>query len=135
MPSAVSGGGAGGGSVSLGYLVYVALLTQAGEDAPVATVLQNTLDGAVVWTRAAFGQYQATLAGAFTAGKTAVFFGPPNINNPIGNDAGVIYEWQRSSDSVITINTKNLLPVIASAGRDDALLDNTPIEIRVYPAD
>ena len=32
------------------YLVYTALLTQSGTDAPVATVLENTLGGTVTWS-------------------------------------------------------------------------------------
>lgn len=35
--------------------VYGALLTQTGTDAPAATVLENTLGGAVVWTHVADG--------------------------------------------------------------------------------
>ena len=60
----------GGGGAS--YLKYVALLTQTGTDAPVATVLENTLGGTVVWARSEVGVYTATLADAFTANKTAV---------------------------------------------------------------
>ena len=58
---------AGGGP---GYLEYVALLSQSGTNAPVATVLKNTLGGTVVWTREAAGLYSATLAGAFPPVKT-----------------------------------------------------------------
>lgn len=52
------------------YKKYVALLTQSGTDAPVATVLENSLGGTVVWTRNDVGVYIGTLAGAFTANKT-----------------------------------------------------------------
>lgn len=54
------------------YLKYVALLTQIGTDAPVATVLENTLGGTVVWTYGGTGEYLGTLAGAFTAGKVFI---------------------------------------------------------------
>jgi len=53
-----------------GYLVYTALLTQTGTDAPVATVLENTLGGTVVWTYDDIGLYQGTLTDAFTENKT-----------------------------------------------------------------
>ncbi len=66
--STVKTGSAGGG-----YLVYVALLTQTGTSAPVATVLTNTLGGTVVWTRDGAGNYLGTLAGVFTANKTVCF--------------------------------------------------------------
>lgn len=52
------------------YRVYTALLTQSGTAAPVATVLENTLGGTVVWSRNDVGTYVATLSGAFTANKT-----------------------------------------------------------------
>ena len=46
-----------------GVKVYRALLSQSGTDAPVATVLENTLVGEVVWTYDNEGFYTATLAG------------------------------------------------------------------------
>ena len=62
---------AGGGGAAA-YLVYTALLSQSGTDAPVATVLQNTLGGTVVWSRNTTGDFSATLVGAFTTNKTTV---------------------------------------------------------------
>jgi hypothetical protein len=52
------------------YKSYVALLSQTGTSAPVATVLENTLGGTVVWTRNSIGDYSGTLTGAFTLDKT-----------------------------------------------------------------
>jgi hypothetical protein len=50
--------------------VYKAILNFTGGDGdPIATVLANTLDGTVVWTRYATGRYAGTLAGAFTTNK------------------------------------------------------------------
>ena len=54
------------------YKIYNAVLTQSGNSAPVATVLQNTLGGTVVWTRDSEGLYFGTLASAFTPNKTLV---------------------------------------------------------------
>ena len=51
---------------------YVALLAQSDEDAPVATVLENSLGGTIVWTRQGYACYRATLTGAFPAGKTLI---------------------------------------------------------------
>lgn len=59
-------------SVIRPYKVYSALLTQTGTTAPVATVLENTLDGTPIWDYAGTGQYYATLTGAFTVDKTTV---------------------------------------------------------------
>lgn len=64
------------------YKVYTALLTQTGTDAPVATVLENTI-GDIVWTRDGAGRYQGTLVGAFTRDKSIC---PPYSSN--FNDVG-----------------------------------------------
>lgn len=107
----------GGGGAS--YLKYVALLTQTGTDAPVATVLENTLGGTVVWSYDDSGEYIATLAGVFTENKTAVF---------CGNTAAAFLSgyWD-------TVNTVKL----DVSADDGTLIDDglalTPIEIRVYP--
>ncbi len=61
--------------LGLGVKVYRALLTQTGTDAPVATVLENTLGGTVVWTRDDTGLYTGTLAGAFPSATKTVL--PP----------------------------------------------------------
>ncbi len=53
--------------------VYKAILNQTGTDAPVATVLVNTLGGTVVWTRSNPGDYAGTLAAAFPVAKTLVW--------------------------------------------------------------
>ncbi len=57
-----------------GVKVYRALLTQTGTDAPVATVLENTLGGTPVWGRSGAGIYPLTLEGCFTANKTFILF-------------------------------------------------------------
>ncbi|MEI2773359.1 MAG: hypothetical protein V9G98_22400 [Candidatus Competibacter sp.] len=108
-----------------GVLEYVALLTQTGTDAPVATVLRNTLGGAVVWTYVGAGNYRATLAGAFPSGKTVLIatgneIGGGNFNLPLLNREG--------NDSIL------LWTVQADAGAlSDALLSGTAIVIQVYP--
>jgi len=97
--------------------VYRALLTQTGTDAPVATVLENTLGGTLVWTRYAGGVYNGTLSGVFPD-EMKVFFSPKYWTTPA--QAG-IYEivWQ-------DINSIQIL-----ASDDD--ITKFPIEILVYP--
>lgn len=106
------------------YKVYTALLTQSGTDAPVATVLENTLGGTVVWTRTAAGRYLGTLAGAFTNNKTwvdIISFNP---------EAGIYYaSIIRGSNDTIQVWID---AIDASPGVDD-VLNNKSIEIRVYP--
>jgi hypothetical protein len=58
--------------IAVPYKIYNAVLTQSDTFAPVATVLQNTLGGTVVWTRDSEGSYRGTLTNAFTPNKTLV---------------------------------------------------------------
>lgn len=111
----VDGGDVGGTA----YLKYVALLSQTGTDAPVATVLENTLGGTVVWARVDVGVYQGTLAGAFTENKTTA------LNNAAGG--GLIFLYRSDSDT-IQIDATDI-----AGNFDDGILSGNTIEIRVYP--
>lgn len=99
------------------YRVYTALLTQSGTDAPVATVLENTLGGDIIWSRTGAGIYKGTLLNTFTNNKTFCFI---------------------SSQQYISYILRNTLDEIGVATTDlsdtyvDDLLIQTPIEIRVY---
>lgn len=108
---------------SLPYDSYVALLTQAGTDPPVATVLENSLGGTVVWTRNAVGQYIATLTGAFTLGKTVVL-----ITGDMGETLGSVFAYLH-----FTANAINLRTLSESFTHSDDRMNGTSIEIRVYP--
>lgn len=109
-----------------GAKVYRALLTQSSTNAPVATVLENTLGGTVVWTRDDIGSYFATLAGAFTANKTF-----PRTQ--------IAYPADALSSGFIGINwaSANVVRVTSADGTlnlaDDIMTTNTPVEILVYP--
>lgn len=124
---AVFTGLAGGG------LVYTALLSQSGTDAPVATVLENTLGGAVVWTRNGVGDYRATLAGAFTENKTITMPFGQNTYMPLGINSLFEYGYN------IGILSQNELSLFVAAANftptELSVIQGTPIliEIRVYP--
>ena len=98
------------------YKVYTALLTQSGENAPVPTILQNTI-GNISWEYLEPGVYFATSDGLFTLNKTIIF--PGNAQTSIG----VSYP---ASINAIELDMNN--PI---ARQDDELF-NTPFEIRVY---
>lgn len=113
------------------YKVYTALVMQSGTSAPVATVLENTLGGTVVWTRDSQGVYAATLAGAFTVGKTA----PYMLNQWAGAGVGLLTGVPQSvflaggeDGNAVWVKTMN------AAGNDvaDDNLYGAIIEIRVY---
>lgn len=110
-------GAAGGAS----YLVYTALLTQTGTDAPVATVLQNTLGGPVVWTYNDVGSYVGTLSGAFTVDKTSECYG----NRP---DQPSFWRVRRTGNNTIEMFSAN--PV---SGEASELNGTAFVEIFVYP--
>ena len=114
--------------------VYIALLTQNGTNAPVATVLKNTLGGVPVWTRNSVGDYSATLTDAFTVGKTVL-----GINSNFNASA-----WDSASsfkiatlsltglDNTVLLNTVTIANGVSIALEDDSLND-TLIKIEVYP--
>jgi len=62
---------------------YVALLTQTGTDAPVATVLENSLGGTVVWSYNGVGAYRAILSGAFPSDKVNVQIANGTFSVPV----------------------------------------------------
>lgn len=110
------------------YLVYTALISQSGTNAPTVTILENTLSAPIVWTRIDVGIYNGTLASPFLANKTYV-----NINNsgnltPLPMTLGVFHrKIDRIADNIIQIVTG------AGTAYSDDILDFTEIEIRVYP--
>lgn len=101
---------------------YVALLTQVGEEPPVATVL-NSSDpnylGDITWTRNGVGDYTGTLQGAFTENKTFLIAGSVGAGN-------IPFFWL-NVDS-IAINVRNLSDI----GVEDYMLEKTAFEVRVY---
>ena len=112
---AVAGGGPG-------YLEYVALLSQSGTNAPVATVLANTLGGTVVWERLYGGQYVGTLTGAFPISKTAIL-----VCSVTTGHVHIVLAARNSNNDIHL-----MVYSIGDAVFTDDLLDGNPIEIRVY---
>lgn len=112
-------------AVANGKKTYVALLTQSGTDAPVATVLENTI-GNIAWSRNAAGQYTGTLNGAFTPSKTVAFIGSANDGDPA----------TISASTKIGMNDVDSFSVLTGAilgSTSDGLLLDTAIQITVYP--
>lgn len=101
------------------YKVYTALLTQSGTDAPVATVLENTL-GDIVWNYENVGQYRATLSDAFTLNKT--YF---SITGDSAGDGWVLF-----TDTSNLPNYFDLVQYNSSGSTVDNM--KCQIEVRVY---
>jgi hypothetical protein len=106
-----------------GVKVYKALLTQSGTDAPVATILENSLGGTIVWTYNTVGTYIGTLVDAFPSAKTAVH--PIQTYADGIQSKGMIY---RGDDANIYILT-SIDGITLSNGE----LDNNLVYIEVYP--
>jgi len=118
-----------GGLPSVNYQVYTALLTQTGTDAPIPTVLENTLGVTPAWIRVGVGiyiiyDYSPDITKTVVhcpsvplAGKVWAF----NNNGFVG-----IKIWD-SSDSDIDLST--LRSGLSSPFATDVKI---PIEIRVY---
>jgi len=101
--------------------VYKALLTQVDTDAPIASILFNTI-GNIVWTYLGTGLYLGTLAGAFTEGRTAV-----TNRQSILDGVGFVVWAKWSSSDTITVFVSGV-----DGGASDSELENTLIQIEVY---
>ena len=114
-----------GGGDSRPYKVYTALLNQSGTNAPVATVLENTLGGDIVWSYYTEGVYNGELLGAFTINKTDISFGAYKSSGQAGDKINIYDDEGESEDSIKIIQQTY----------DNNSVDgfsNIRIEIRVY---
>jgi hypothetical protein len=107
------------------YKVYTALLTQSGNDAPVATVLENTI-GNIVWSRTSDGVYYATLVGAFPDENK--FFTLNSITEISSSNVSVYWN---DTDS-FQLNTYSGNGFSQPYAPQDGIIFKYPIEIRVY---
>ena len=104
------------------YKVYTALLTQSGTNAPVATVLENTLGEEVTYSR------EDDDAGTYII----------NFNQTFTNINKIFFNMGNSnirSDTIFSIERDNTSPILYTRVQltaTDTLLTNTEIEIRVY---
>lgn len=91
------------------------------DSAPVAVVLNNTLDGVPVWTRFSAGVYMLTLNGAFLVNK-------PWVSVTMDSNQGFAF-CKRSTDNRIQLSTFDTSFALA----DDLLGDNVSFMVEVYP--
>lgn len=106
--------------------VYVALLSQSGTDAPVATILKNTLGGVPVWSYLDAGSYILTLTGAFSGNVSQL----NNLVDTALNETNkrIIAGSKLTND---TYEVKFYDDISAPSKADNAL--NHIIKIEVYP--
>jgi hypothetical protein len=99
------------------YTSYVALISQTGTNAPIATQLVNTTNKTFTFTRVSSGSYRITASGSlFTSGKTIVFLNGGAAEN--NHDVA----WLRVSNTIINLETHN----------SDGKFTSGSLEIRIY---
>jgi hypothetical protein len=109
------------------YKVYTAILNQSGGNAPVATVLQNTIHPDLTWNYNASGRY------GISPGNINVFINQKcitiqgSLTNNTGALVGSIYGQQDDETNYKIYTWDNNI-----SDYDDGLLINYTIEIRVY---
>lgn len=122
------------GSVSTTpYKSYVALISQSGTAAPVATVLENSLGGTPTWSRSNVGEYALTLTGVFTQNKTCIFVNQGAVIPMISIRA----RWESVNNLLIktfksdaaTTTTPEFNAALIEGG---LAVDKSMIEVRVY---
>ena len=101
------------------YKVYTALLTQSGTDAPVVTVLENTLGEILVWSYSSNGTYGTTINDSLINNTYL------SITNNM-YDVDLVLQILSPGDGIIEIATFD------NGALTDGVLSDTPIEIRVY---
>ena len=105
---------------NIGYTVYTAALTQTGNNAPVASVLQNTTGGVFTWSYVSTGKYRVTVSNITLPANKVVIF--ENATGDL-NLGGKI-----TSTTVIDIDQFSS----GGGGYADGMLAGTSIEIRIY---
>jgi hypothetical protein len=65
------------------YRTYTALLNQHDQDTPVATVLQNSLNLNITWSRISRGKYVGSLSKAVNIEKSILLFTTPTTHSQI----------------------------------------------------
>lgn len=131
-----------GGTATLPYLVYTALLNTNGNLVPDADVKENTLGSAVTWTKLDVGSYNGATTIPFDVTKVyiggfAYFLGKSSFI-PVSDGAGIKGYWNVYADEnggLLNIYLLTLGPNCTTTVEFSALFPSGPFylpEIRVY---
>ena len=112
--------GSGDGSPAAPYLVYTAVLNQSGTNAPTADVKENTIGTIDSYGYNNEGDFQILFATPDILGTSPIIF--------IGCTTNGLFAAFRGSGQIVSIITRDDFATPANG-----LLNNTAIEIRVYP--
>ncbi|WP_035644756.1 hypothetical protein [Flavobacterium sp. ASV13] len=105
---------------SQNYKVYTAILNQTGTNAPIATILENTMSSDIIFEYTSKGTYSGTLTNAFPEGKTFFITTAPNTPG-----SGNIFYIGRVDNNTITLSFRKSMTAF------DEIV-NAMMEIRVY---
>jgi len=108
------------------YKVLIGNLTQTSTSAPSLTIFENTTGTTFTMGRSTDGTYTLTAGAAvFTSNKTQVLIHP---NVASATLSPYVIQTSINSTSIIDITSWDVFATVA-----DDILNNTPIEIRIYP--
>jgi hypothetical protein len=117
------------------YKVYTALLSQTGTGAPIATILENTLESDITYFRDSTGTYYAEAS-------EYVFLDQSKITIVIGSNNGQFSYSSSITKAPLVITSQpdgNYFDIITANivnnNLSDDILFNTVIEIKVYPTE
>lgn len=105
---------------------YVALLTQSGMVAPVATVLENTLGFTPIWLRLTEGEYSVAFSNGFPDNDKIFTIFPATYFD--GGDVQTILMVSPNSPNSVAFHFFDTMEA-----SKDAECFRLPVEIRVYP--
>lgn len=122
------------GTVSTGYKVYKAVITQTSTNAPTVTVL-NSADGNylgdVTWSYVSAGVYTGTFSGTpLTSGKTFVKFNIPV--DPVSATVMKVKQGVWATTSTVTVKTNLVNITTPAVTATNAYLSGDLIEIIVF---
>jgi hypothetical protein len=105
-----------------GARVYAAFLTQSGTNAPVATIIENTIGEPLTWNYENVGSYSLNSAsGLLSATKNSMV-----IENNVGDNL-FVFQLQCNDASQIYLYSYN------NGSGSNGYLDNTFVKITLYP--
>jgi hypothetical protein len=111
-----------------GYKVYSCLLTQTGTNAPTEETLINELGlGTITWSYSAVGNYLATLPGLYDLSTKVSVLTSPLPSVPSEEGAAIDYVKVNNNSFRLKVQVAYLYAFFNDK------LDNTLLEIRVYP--
>ena len=107
-----------GDTSGLTFQSYVSLISQSGTADPTTSVLENSLDLSIVWTRESQGKYVGSLDRTIDIGKTVIFYTTPTTHTGVRGEI--------VGDNEVRIELQNGINTFA----DD--FSNLSFELREY---